>query len=63
MVTQSVAGARDPEFNSPVARPHLRFNSRASTLAGEQCWLYAVRSKKTTCDRIMQCDDTSMFGA
>ena len=54
MVIHSAAGARCPGFNSPVARAYLRLNSRASTLAGKQCWLCAVRLH-TNCDPIMQC--------
>ena len=41
------AGAKGPDFNSPVARAYLRFNSRASTRAGKQCWLSAVRLQQT----------------
>ena len=53
MDKHSAAGAKDPEFNSPVARAYLRFNSRASKLAGKQL---AMRYTVTTnCDRIMQC--------
>ena len=53
MVTHSAAGAMGPGFNFPVARTYLRFNYRASTLAGKQCWLCAVRLQ-ANCDRIMQ---------
>ena len=37
------SAAKGPGFNSAVARAHLKFNSQASTLAGKQCWLCAVR--------------------
>ena len=47
VVTHSAAGAKGPGFNSPVARAYLRFNSRASTLTGKQCWLCAVRLPQT----------------
>ena len=47
VVTHSTAGAKGPGFNSAVTRAYLRFNSRASTLAGRQCWLYAVRLQQT----------------
>ena len=52
LVIHSAAGAKGPGFNSPVARAYFRFNSQASTLAGQQCWLCAVRLH-TNCDRIM----------
>ena len=54
VVTHSAAGTKGSKFNSPVARAYFRFNSQASTLAGKQCWLCAVRLH-TNCDRIMQC--------
>ena len=41
VITHSDAGAKGPGFNSEVARAYLRFNSRASTLAGKQCWLHS----------------------
>ena len=47
VVTHSAAGAKGPWFNFTVARAYLRFNSWASTLAGKQCWLYAVRLQQT----------------
>ena len=37
VVAHSAAGAKGPGLNSPVTRTYLRFNSRASTLAGRQC--------------------------
>ena len=40
-----------------VVRAHLRFNSWASTVAGKQCWLWAVRLH-TNCDRICNIYDT-----
>ena len=44
VVIHSAASAKGPGLDQfPVARAYLRFNSRASTLAGKQYWLYAVR--------------------
>ena len=54
VVIHSAASAQGPGFNSPVGRAYLRFNSRASTLAGRQC--LAMRcTVARNCDRIMQC--------
>ena len=36
VVAHWAAGAKGTGFNSPVARAYLRFNFRASTLAGKQ---------------------------
>ena len=47
MVIHSAASAKGPRFNFPVARTHLIFTSRSSTLAGKQCWLCAVRLQQT----------------
>ena len=47
VVIHSAAKATSPGFNSVDARAYLRFNSHASTLAGKQCWLYAVRLHQT----------------
>ena len=52
MVTHSAAGVKDLGFNSPVARAHLRFNSRAS---GRQAVLAMSCTVATNCDCIMQC--------
>ena len=41
------SGAKGPGFNLPVAGAYLRFNYRASTPAGKQCWLCAVRLQQT----------------
>ena len=54
VVTHSAAGTNGPGFNSSIARAYLRFNYRASTLAGNQG--LAMRcTVATNCDRIMQC--------
>ena len=54
VVIHSAASANGPGVDLPVARAYLRFNSRASTLAGKQC--LAMRCMiATNCDRIMQC--------
>ena len=37
VVMHSAASAKGLGFNSQVTRAYLRFNSRASTLAGTQC--------------------------
>ena len=37
VVIHSAASANGPGSNSSIARAYLRFNSRASTLAGKQC--------------------------
>ena len=52
VVTQSAADANGPGFNSSAVRAHLRFNSRASTLAGKQC-LTMRCTVATNCGRIM----------
>ena len=43
VVIHSAAGAKGPVFKFPVARAYLIFIYRASTLAGKQCWIYAVQ--------------------
>ena len=54
VVIHSAASAKGPGVNFPVARAYLRFNYRASTLAGKQC--LAMRcTVATNCDGIMQC--------
>ena len=52
MVTHSAASAKGSEINT-----YLRFKYRASTFAGKQCRLYAVRLQKT-CDRRYSVVDT-----
>ena len=61
MVIHSAASAKGLGFNSPVVRSYLRFNSRASTLAGKQC--LAMRcTVATNCDRITKCNWHMWFG-
>ena len=47
VATHYAAGATGPGLNSAVVRTYLRFNSRASTLAGKQCLPCAVRLYQT----------------
>ena len=47
VIIHSAASAKAMGFNSPVAQEYLRFNSRAATLIGKQCWLCAVRLQQT----------------
>ena len=60
VVTHSAAGAEGPGFNSPVARAYLRFNSRASTPAGKQRRLCAVRLQQTAIVRCSVVDTCGM---
>ena len=57
MVTRSAAGAKGPGFNSPVGRGHLRFNYRASILAGRRAMLAMRCTVATNCDRICSAVD------
>ena len=46
VLTYSAAGLTYLWFNPPVVQAHLRFNSRASTMADKQCRLWAKVGKQ-----------------